>query len=78
VAVLPLFSRYIVSPSSSWYAVAPLFVVVRVRECSFFCLRLYLQTLLLLLLPLSRWEARNKKGPAWLFDHFKVNNFGNP
>ena len=29
-------------------------------------------------LPLSRWEGRDKKDPAWLFDHFKVNDFGNP
>jgi hypothetical protein len=67
-------SRYV---ASSWYSAALLFVVVCLRG-SFFCLRLYLQKLLLLLLPLSRWEARNKKGPAWLFDRFKVNNFGNP
>jgi hypothetical protein len=78
VAVLPLFSRYIMLPSSLWYAVVPLSVVVWMCACLFFCVRLHLQMLPLLLLPLSRWEARNKKGPAWLFDRFKVNNFGNP
>ena len=42
-----------------WYAV-PLFM------CGM-CMQMLL---LLLLLPLSRWEWRDKKGPVWLFDHF--------
>ena len=78
VAVLPLFSWYIMLPLSLWYAMVPSSVVVWMCACLFFCVRLHLQMLPLLLLPLSRWEARNKKGPAWLFNRFKVNNFGNP
>jgi hypothetical protein len=57
-------------PLLMWYAVVPLFM-------RGMCVRTLL-SLLLLLLPLSRWEGSDKKGPAWLFDHYKVNDFGNP